>query len=145
MIDLFDRLFVPAESFRDAGKHKGFDDDRQLWPQWYRLSARCGRQKALESKLRCSGSLAIVGVRSVIGGKSYAVGAILTDSRAGAPEARDRLLVFCPAYIRPLSGIKVIGRQKNRSGNRKNELLLGGLLSELGRTRSPTLLIECSA
>lgn len=83
----------PCQPFSTAGKQRGTEDERHLWPVFHRLIADCrppvvfGEQVA--SKL---GREWLAGVRSDLEGLAYAVGAAdLCAAGVGAPHLRQRL------------------------------------------------------
>jgi DNA (cytosine-5)-methyltransferase 1 len=83
----------PCQPFSSAGKQKGHDDERHLWPAFYELIAECrpsavfGEQVA--SKL---GREWLAGVRADLEDARYAVGAAdLCAAGVGAPHIRQRL------------------------------------------------------
>jgi DNA (cytosine-5)-methyltransferase 1 len=83
----------PCQPFSSAGKQKGHDDERHLWPAFYELIAECrpsavfGEQVA--SKL---GREWLAGVRADLEDARYAVGgADLCAAGVGAPHIRQRL------------------------------------------------------
>ena len=83
----------PCQPFSSAGKRKGTDDERHLWPTWFRLIAECrpatifGEQ--VSSRL---GREWLAGVRADLETLGYAVGAAdLCAASVGAPHIRQRL------------------------------------------------------
>lgn len=83
----------PCQPFSSAGKQKGIDDERHLWPSFCRLIAECtppvcvGEQVA--SRL---GREWLAGVFADLEGLGYAVaGADLCAAGVGAPHIRQRL------------------------------------------------------
>ena len=83
----------PCQPLSSAGKQKGHDDERHLWPAFYELIAECrppavfGEQVA--SKL---GREWLAGVRADLEDARYAVGAAdLCAAGVGAPHIRQRL------------------------------------------------------
>lgn len=83
----------PCQPLSSAGKQKGHDDERHLWPSFYELIAECrpptvfGEQVA--SKL---GREWLAGVRADLEDARYAVGAAdLCAAGVGAPHIRQRL------------------------------------------------------
>ena len=83
----------PCQPFSAAGKRKGANDERHLWPEFRRLIAECtppivfGEQVASKD-----GRLWLDGVRSDLEALGYAVGAAdLCSAGIGAPNLRQRL------------------------------------------------------
>ena len=83
----------PCQPFSGAGRRKGFDDARHLWPEWFRLIRECrppvlfGEQVASPDGYRWLDL-----VSADLEGVGYAFGAaVLPAAGAGAPHARHRL------------------------------------------------------
>lgn len=83
----------PCQPFSQAGKRKGVEDERHLWPVWYELIKKChpatifGEQVASKD-----GRLWLSGVRSDLEALGYAVGgADLCAAGVSAPHLRQRL------------------------------------------------------
>ena len=83
----------PCQPFSAAGKRKGFDDDRHLWPAWFRLIRECrpaivfGEQVASPDGLKW-----LDAVHADMEGAGYAFGAAdLCAAGVGAPHIRQRL------------------------------------------------------
>ena len=83
----------PCQPFSAAGKRKGFDDDRHLWPAWFGLIRECrpaivfGEQVASHDGLKW-----LDAVHADLEGAGYAFGAAdLCAAGVGAPHIRQRL------------------------------------------------------
>ncbi len=83
----------PCQPYSSAGKRKGFADDRDLWPEFFRLVRECrpgcvvGEQ--VEGAIRFGW---LDRVRDDLEAEGYAVGhAVLGAFSAGAPHIRQRL------------------------------------------------------
>lgn len=83
----------PCQSFSSAGKGKGFDDERHLWPAFFWLIQQCrpatifGEQVASKSALKWWDLVA-----SDLEGENYAAAAAdLPAASVGAPHRRQRL------------------------------------------------------
>ena len=83
----------PCQPFSSAGKRRGTDDERHLWPVFFNLIRECrptavaGEQVALRL-----GRDWLAGVRADLEGVGYAVGAAdLCAAGVGAPHIRQRL------------------------------------------------------
>lgn len=94
----------PCQPFSCAGKRKGTEDKRHLWPEFYRLIAECrppvifGEQVASKD-----GRLWLAGVRADLEALGYAVGAAdLCAAGIGAPHIRQRLFWVADAPSRGL-------------------------------------------
>ncbi len=98
----------PCQPFSSAGKRKGTDDDRHLWPEFLRLITQClpttifGEQVASKA-----GRAWFAAVRADLEALGYSVGcADLCAASVGAPHIRQRL--FWVAY-RVGDGWRAIG------------------------------------
>lgn len=83
----------PCQPFSSAGSHRGFSDERHLWPEFHRLISQCnpvtvfGEQVAGQDGFRWLDL-----VCSDLEARNYAVGAVVTcAASAGAPHIRQRL------------------------------------------------------
>ena len=83
----------PCQPFSCAGKQKGFADERHLWPNFFRLIAKCRPAAVFGEQVSRRGGLEwLVAVRSDLEGIGYAVGAAdLPACSVGAPHIRRRL------------------------------------------------------
>jgi DNA (cytosine-5)-methyltransferase 1 len=83
----------PCQPFSSAGKQKGADDERHLWPAFYRLIAE--RRPAIIFGEQVAGSLGhqwLAGVRADLEDAGYACGAAdLCAAGVSAPHIRRRL------------------------------------------------------
>ncbi len=107
---------APCQPYSVAGKQEGEDDERHLWPAWFRLIEACrpaclfgeqvsssevvgrvgGASKRARKKAPVeSGPVWIDAVRAQLEGIGYSVGFhVLTSAGAGAPHIRQRVY-FC--------------------------------------------------
>ncbi len=84
----------PCQPFSVAGKRRGEDDPRHLWPEWRRLLRECAPPVVLgEQVARTDGRRWLDGVLSDLERLGFAVGAagLPADASVGAPHARERL------------------------------------------------------
>ena len=86
----------PCPSFSAAGKGRGFDDARHLWPEWFRLIRECRPATVFGEQVDAAighGWLDLVGLD--LEGEGYAIAAaVLPAASVGAPHKRNRLF-FC--------------------------------------------------
>lgn len=81
----------PCQPFSVAGKRKGTDDARHLWPVWYEL-IRQRRPAVVFGEQVASAAVWLDGVYSNLEAENYAVGsAVLPACGVDAPHKRDRL------------------------------------------------------
>lgn len=81
----------PCQPFSQAGKRKGFADDRHLWPDFYRLIRECGPPIIFGEQV-ASAKLWIDGVCADMEGIRYAFGAaVLPACCVNAPHKRERI------------------------------------------------------
>jgi DNA (cytosine-5)-methyltransferase 1 len=83
----------PCQPFSNAGRRKGTDDDRHLWPEWLRLIEQCGPPIIFGEQVASrAGRDWLSNVRADLEALGYAVGASdLCAAGAGAPHIRQRL------------------------------------------------------
>jgi len=86
----------PCQPFSQAGRGRGFADDRHLWLEWFRLIEECRPAVVLGEQVASKDGLAwFDAVRADLEGAGYAVGAAdLCAAGVGAPHIRQRLY-FC--------------------------------------------------
>jgi DNA (cytosine-5)-methyltransferase 1 len=104
----------PCQPFSSAGRAKGFDDDRHLWPEWFRLIGECrpavvfGEQVASPDGLRWLDL-----VFADLEGAGYACGAAdLCAAGVGAPHIRQRLFFVAVADGERRQGLGVQLRER---------------------------------
>ncbi len=83
----------PCQPFSQAGKRKGIDDDRHLWPEWFRLIRERRPPTIIGEQVASKAALAwLDSVYDDMEGAGYAVGAAdLCAASVGAPHIRQRL------------------------------------------------------
>ena len=83
----------PCQPFSAAGKGKGFDDDRHLWPEFHRLIAECRPPVVFGEQVASKDGLGWLDtVHADLEASGYAVGAAdLCAAGIGAPHIRQRL------------------------------------------------------
>lgn len=88
----------PCQPFSDAGRGRGVDDDRHLWPEWFRLIRECRPALVFGEQVASRTGLAwLDAVHADLEGAGYAVRAAdLCAASVGAPHRRQRL--FFVAY-----------------------------------------------
>jgi len=89
----------PCQPFSAAGKHAGVEDDRHLWPEFYRLIAALRPGTVLGEQVASKDSLAWLDfVCADLEAAGYAVGAVDTCAAGfGAPHIRQRLYFVADA------------------------------------------------
>jgi DNA (cytosine-5)-methyltransferase 1 len=83
----------PCQPFSVAGRRKGTDDERHLWPEWHRLIAECLPPVVFgEQVASADGRAWLDAVRADLEALGYAVGAAdCCAAGVGAPHIRQRL------------------------------------------------------
>jgi DNA (cytosine-5)-methyltransferase 1 len=83
----------PCQPFSSAGKRKGVEDERHLWPEFRRLIAECRPATVFGEQVASKGGREwFAGVRADLEALGYAVGAAdLCAPGVGAPHIRQRL------------------------------------------------------
>ena len=83
----------PCQSFSAAGKRKGFEDERHLWPVWFELIKKCQPPVVFGEQVEAAikhGWLDLV--QDDLAGQGYTCGAaVLPACGVGAPHIRQRL------------------------------------------------------
>ena len=83
----------PCQPFSSAGRARGFDDSRHLWPDWFRLIGECRPPVILGEQVASPDGLRWLDLVSAdLEGAGYAFGASdLCAAGVGAPHIRQRL------------------------------------------------------
>lgn len=89
----------PCQPFSGAGRKRGIDDERHLWPEWFRLIRECRPPIIFGEQVASPAGRAWFDVVSAdLEGLGYAVGAAdLCAAGVGAPHVRQRLF-FVACY-----------------------------------------------
>jgi len=92
----------PCQPFSIAGKRRGTDDVRHLWPEWFRLIRECRPGVIFGEQVASRDGLAWFDIVSVnLESAGYSVGAFdLCASSVGAPHIRQRLYFVAHAECR---------------------------------------------
>lgn len=96
----------PCQPFSAAGRQGAQQDDRHLWPEWYRLIKKCGASTIFGEQV--SAAVAYGWLDDVYEGleaAGYAVGSVLLPAcSVGAPHRRERLWFVGYADLEGLQG-----------------------------------------
>ena len=107
----------PCQPFSRAGKRAGFDDERHLWPIWFRLIRQCSPAAVLGEQV-ASASEWLAFVRSDLEALGYAVGAVpIEAASAGSFHFRDRYWIVADAGGPRLAKRKRIRRVLRQMGS----------------------------
>lgn len=103
----------PCQPFSEAGKRAGFDDQRHLWPVWFRLIQECGPAIAFGEQVASKdGVVWFDRVAADLEAANYACGAlVLPANSVGAGHRRDRFFFAAHAI-----GTDAGGRLAHRWG-----------------------------
>lgn len=128
----------PCQSYSIAGKKRGNDDERNLWPEFFRLIRECQPIVVFGEQVENAiGFGWLDGVFADLEGEGYACGAtVLGAHSAGSDHIRQRL--FWVAYSRELQS--VAGHQSNEKRRRTNDaeqVRMGGEFGELADSTKP--------
>lgn len=82
----------PCQPFSSAGKSKGFDDERHLWPAWFHLITQCEPGRIFGEQVASKDGLAWLDVvQTDLEEADYASGALdICSAGVGAPHIRQR-------------------------------------------------------
>lgn len=125
----------PCQPFSTSGRRKGFDDERHLWPAWFKLIKKCRPDVIFGEQVGSPDGLKWLDlVLSDLEGAGYAVGAADTCAAGvGAPHLRQRL--YFVAYSKHGIGKRIHVLQRE-SRQKKSDPNRGGTPIELGHTGS---------
>ena len=115
----------PCQPFSAAGKGKGFDDDRHLWPEFHRLIAECRPPVVFGEQVASKDGLGWLDtVHTDMEASGYAVGAAdLPACGIGAPHIRQRLW-FVGERLDDTAGARHVGALAGSEGEARNEARL---------------------
>lgn len=108
----------PCQPFSAAGKRGGFEDERHLWPAWFRLIRECRPPVIFGEQVASKDGLAwLDAVYADLEGAGYAVGAVdLCAAGIGAPHIRQRLF-FVAERVGHTLGARLEGHAGNGDGS----------------------------
>ncbi len=120
----------PCQPFSQAGRRKGNDDARHLWPTWFRLIEECRPPIVFgEQVASAAGFDWLSSVRADLEAAGYAVGgADLPACSVGAPHKRQRLFFVAYADSERLERLRV----QLRAGRSRQDLLEARWSGEAG-------------
>jgi DNA (cytosine-5)-methyltransferase 1 len=117
----------PCQPFSAAGKGGGFDDERHLWPDLFRLIAECKPGVVFGEQVASKDGLAWLDlVQADLEGANYASGAVdLCAAGVGAPHIRQRLYWLADAAHQQQHGSRDAGssgRDEHSDGGANSRL-----------------------
>jgi DNA (cytosine-5)-methyltransferase 1 len=104
----------PCQPFSSAGRGGGFDDERHLWPEWFRLIRQCRPPVVVGEQVASPYGLAWLDlVQADLEREGYSVGAAdLCAAGIGAPHIRQRLYFVALADGERLERVRVQLRER---------------------------------
>ena len=124
----------PCQPFSGAGKRGGTNDERHLWPVFFRLIKEC-RPSAVAGEQVASklGYEWLTGVRSDLESEGYAVGAVdLCAASVGAPHIRQRMWWVADAGNVRSHGIKACDSSQGTLDQQRRDDVDGRSLVRIG-------------
>ena len=115
----------PCQPFSAAGKGKGFDDERHLWPEFHRLIAECRPPVVFGEQVASKDGLGWLDtVHTDMEASGYAIGAAdLCAAGIGAPHIRQRLW-FVGERLDDTAGARHVGALAGAEGEARDEARL---------------------
>jgi DNA (cytosine-5)-methyltransferase 1 len=130
----------PCQPFSSAGKQGGSDDERHLWPVWFRLIRECGVDRIFGEQVEGAVGFGWLDrVFADLEDESYACGAaVLGAHSVGAPHIRQRLFWLADSTSQRLEGTarQVIQRGIRGPAGRRGDGRLSDADSPRGGRRS---------
>ena len=111
----------PCQPFSVAGKGSGFDDERHLWPDFFRLIDACRPGAVMGEQVASKDGLAWLDtVLADLEGAGYAAGAVdLCAAGVGAPHIRQRLYWLADTHcLQPEQPARLRARSDETQGGR---------------------------
>ena len=104
----------PCQPLSSAGRRRGFDDERHLWPEWSRLIRECRPTVVFGEQVASKDALPWLDlVRADLEGAGYAFGAAdLCAAGVGAPHIRQRFFFVAIADGERFKGIRLQLRER---------------------------------
>lgn len=104
----------PCQGFSQAGRRKGFEDERHLWPEFFRLIKECRPPIVFLEQVSSKDGLAWLDlVQTDLEGAGYTVWAIDTCAAGvGAPHIRQRLYIVAVTDGERLERVRVLLRER---------------------------------
>ena len=128
----------PCQPFSAAGRKKGMQDERHLWPVWFNLIRECRPVTVFGEQVEAAinhGWLDLV--QDDLENEGYAVGAVgLPAACVGAPHIRQRLWLVADASQ---CGIRTLDREPKQSNGSKIETGRHGVSGKLANTNDKGL------
>ncbi len=128
----------PCQPFSVAGKRKGIEDERHLWPEWLRLITECRPPVIFGEQVASPDGRAWLDIVSAdLEALGYAVGAAdLCAASVGAPHIRQRLFFVAYAAGQRRKGLNALLQRKEsrRLAKDLSEVAGGGATDELANT-----------
>ena len=117
----------PCQPFSQAGKRRGAEDDRHLWPAMFEIIRSCRPNWVLAENVAGHVSMGLDEVLSDLEGEDYAVQPIMVPACAkDAPHRRDRVWILAYAKSSRL-------QRCDKSGNCQKYAKKDGLSDQLAR------------
>lgn len=109
----------PCQPFSEAGAREGFDDERHLWPEMFRLISKCRPDVVFGEQV--SGAIRhgwLDGIYADLENAGYAVGAVVCGAHSvAAPHIRQRLY-WVAESVRAGIGVEGVERHTGIGRNR---------------------------
>jgi len=123
----------PCQPFSAAGKGRGFDDERHLWPEFFRLIQQCRPPVVFGEQVASKDGLAWLDtVYADLEGTGYATTAVdICAAGIGAPHIRQRLYFVADAQHDEQRGRRGTGCQNQTGHESRTESSGRGQVGEL--------------
>ena len=134
----------PCQPFSVAGKRKGKDDNRYLWPEMLRVIKECRPRWIVGENVVGITNLALGNICSDLEAEGYEVWPIVFPSHAlGAWHKRDRIWIICNSQHTRFSPEEIIGGVAQRSHNSQTKEKQAIQSSGSGEQHAPMANSKC--